>query len=121
MVPVDPLHTSSAGDRWEMLRKLIFGSERVSFSRHEQRRHLDVTEVLGAQLLGFAWGMQRIAQQHEAADGEALGSRDRTRPSAKRAPTDDDAGSRYPELLGQALRRLDDLRHGTRHAGGSQR
>ena len=120
MVPLDPLDFGGPSNRWQVLGELVGSAKGVSFSGDEQRGYIDITEVFCAELLGLTGRMQRVTQQYQAPNVETFASRDRTRATTKGSPPYNYARSRYPELLSQTLRRLDDLRHGTRHAGSAQ-
>src|ERR1700736_1560430 len=59
---------TSVGYELDLLLQQVDAGEWIAIAAHEQRRALDLREVLGAQLVGEARSMQRIREEHEATE-----------------------------------------------------
>ena len=90
-----------AGDGGGVALELVGRGERVAGAGHEQDRHVDVGEVLDAQVVGLARRVERVAEQDEAGDGFALGGQHRAHAAAEGPATDDQLGRVRPQPVGE--------------------
>ena len=81
--------------------ELLVRGEGVLGARHEQHGNVDVRKVVGAQRVGLARRMERIAEQHEPGHRLAGGRQHRAHPTAEGTTADEQRGRILADAIGE--------------------